>query len=189
MSEFNFKEFQKNTETRMQKSLDSLASDFAGLRTGRASVSLLDSVMVPAYGTDTPLNQVANVTVPESRMISVQVWDKAVAPAVEKAIREANLGLNPSAEGQSIRVPIPPLNEERRKELTKVASKYAEESRIAIRNIRRDANDKLKKCEKDNDISKDEHKGYQDDVQKWTNTFIKKVDDTLSSKEQEIMQV
>ncbi|WP_242018810.1 ribosome recycling factor [Phaeovibrio sulfidiphilus] len=174
---------------RMESSVDVLKKEFAGLRTGRASIALLDPVMVDAYGQMVPLNQVATVSVPEPRMISVQVWDRSMAKAVDKAIRDAGLGLNPASDGQLIRVPIPPLNEERRKELTKVAGKYAEEVRVAIRNVRRDGMDQLRKLEKDGLISEDEQRKFSTDVQKLTDDMIRAVDEALGVKEQEIMQV
>lgn len=174
---------------RMESAVDVLRKEFGGLRTGRASIALLDPVVVEAYGQTMPLNQVATVSVPESRMITVQVWDKSMAKAVDKAIRDAGLGLNPASDGQLIRVPIPPLNEERRTELTKVAGKYAEQVRVAVRNVRRDGMDKLKKFEKDSQISEDELKKYSTDIQTMTDETIKRVDETLAAKEQEIMQV
>lgn len=174
---------------RMQGAVNVLKDEFAGLRTGRASASLLDPIVVSAYGSNMPLNQVANVTTPEPRMISVQVWDKSQVDAVEKAIRESDLGLNPMTEGQNLRIPIPELNEERRQEIAKVAAKYAEQARISVRNVRRDGMDQLKKMEKDGDISKDEHRAHGDDVQKATDNMIKVIDQELATKEQEIMQV
>jgi ribosome recycling factor len=176
-------------ERRMDATIDSLKKDFAGLRTGRASASLLDPVMVDSYGSMMPLNQVASINVPEPRMISVQVWDKSMVKAVEKAITNAGLGLNPQADGQIVRVPIPDLTQERRVELTKVASKYAEGARVAIRNVRRDGMDSLKKQEKDKEISEDEHKGLSEKVQKLTDDHIKKIDETLATKEKEILAV
>lgn len=176
-------------ERRMKGALDVLHQEFTGLRTGRASTGLLDPVQVDVYGAMMPLNQVATVSIPEARMISVQVWDKNNAGAVEKAIRNAGLGLNPVGEGQVIRIPIPELNEERRKELTKVAHKYAEQARIAVRNIRRDGMDSLKRMEKDGDIGQDEQKKLSDDVQKLTDKFVADVDQTLANKDAEIMQV
>lgn len=176
-------------ERRMAATLESLKKDFSGLRTGRASASLLDPVMVESYGSMMPLNQVASVNVPEPRMISVQAWDKGQVKAIEKAIRDAGLGLNPMADGQTIRVPIPDLSQERRVELTKVANKYAESARVAIRNVRRDGMDTLKKQEKEKEISEDEHKSLAEKVQKLTDEHIKKVDETFTSKEKEIMAV
>jgi len=185
----DFPGLKKDLKHRMDSTLDVLKKEFAGLRTGRAHASLLDPVMVDAYGSSMPLNQVANVNVPEPRMLTVQVWDRSMAKAVEKAIRDAGLGLNPASEGQTIRVPIPPLNEERRAELTKVAGKYAEHARVAIRNVRRDGMDHLKRMEKDGAISQDEHKKHGTEVQALTDDAIKHVDDALHHKEQEIMQV
>lgn len=176
-------------ERRMDGALDALKKDFSGLRTGRASVNLLEPVMVEAYGGVTPLTQVGAVTAPEPRLLSVQVWDKSVVKAVEKAIRNAGLGLNPVVDGQVIRVPVPDLTEERRAELAKVAAKYAEQARVAIRNIRRDGMDALKKAEKDGDISKDAHRAESDKVQKLTDDFVARVDDALKTKEKEIMHV
>lgn len=176
-------------ERRMHGAVDALKHEFAGLRTGRASTGMLDGVVVDVYGATMPLNQVGTVSVPEPRMLSVQVWDKANASAVEKAIRNAGLGLNPMNDGQLIRIPIPELNEERRAELAKVAAKYAEQGRIAIRNVRKAGMDTLKRLEKEKEISEDDHKMYADEVQELTNTHVKQVDDALHTKEQEIMQV
>jgi ribosome recycling factor len=174
---------------RMQKTIASLRDELAGLRTGRASASLLEPVQVEAYGGKMPLNQVATVTVPESRMLSVQVWDRTLAGAVEKAIRNSGLGLNPAAEGVVIRVPLPELNEERRRELTKVAHNYAEGARVAVRHIRRDGMDLLKKLEKDGDISQDDGRKLGEQVQQATDAAVADVDNVLAVKEQEIMQV
>ncbi|MEJ2814467.1 MULTISPECIES: ribosome recycling factor [unclassified Caulobacter] len=174
---------------RMDKSVAALKEEFGSLRTGRASASLLDQVMVDAYGSTTPLNAVASISVPEPRQINVNVWDRGVVVSVEKAIRNAGLGLNPVVEGQNLRIPIPPLTEERRKELVKVAGKYAEQQKVAVRNIRRDANDDLKKAEKASVISEDELKKMETEVQKLTDAAIKQVDEALKTKEQEIMQV
>ena len=174
---------------RMDKSVAALKEEFASLRTGRASASLLDQVMVDAYGSTTPLNAVASISVPEPRQINVNVWDRGVVVSVEKAIRNAGLGLNPVVEGQNLRIPIPPLTEERRRELVKVAGKYAEQQKVAVRNIRRDANDDLKKAEKASVISEDELKKMETEVQKLTDAAIKQVDEALKTKEQEIMQV
>lgn len=179
----------QDIERRMEGALASLASEFAGLRTGRASVNLLDSIQVPAYGGMSPLSQVASVTVSDTRMLSVNVWDKTVVGAVDRAIRESGLGLNPVMDGQNLRIPIPPLNEERRVELTKIAGKYAEAARVAVRNVRRDGMDALKKAEKDGEISEDRHRALSDEVQKLTDAFVKRVDEALKSKEAEIMQV
>jgi ribosome recycling factor len=174
---------------RMDKAVAALKEEFASLRTGRASASLLDQVQVEAYGSTMPINQVAAISVPEPRMITVNVWDKSMVVSVEKAIRSSNLGLNPVVDGQNLRIPIPPLTEERRKDLAKVAGKYAEQQRIAVRNVRRDANDDLKKAEKDGAINQDEHKRMEADVQKLTDEAIKRVDEALKTKEQEIMHV
>jgi ribosome recycling factor len=179
----------QDIERRMEGALASLASEFAGLRTGRASVNLLDSIQVPAYGAITPLSQVASVTVSDTRMLSVNVWDKTVVGAVDRAIRDSGLGLNPVMDGQNLRIPIPPLNEERRVELTKIAGKYAEAARVAVRNVRRDGMDALKKAEKDGEISEDRHRSLSEEVQKITDAFIKRVDEALKAKEAEIMQV
>jgi ribosome recycling factor len=174
---------------RMDKSVAALKEEFASLRTGRASSNLLDQIHVDAYGSTVPINQVGAVNVPEPRMINVNVWDRALVIAVDKAIRASGLGLNPIVDGQNLRIPIPPLTEERRKEIAKIAGKYAEQQRIAIRNIRRDANDDLKKAEKDGTISQDEHKRMETEVQKLTDESIKRVDEALKTKEQEIMHV
>lgn len=179
----------KDLERRMEGALASLSTEFSGLRTGRASVNLLDAVMVPAYGSTVPLNQVASVTVSDNRMLSVNVWDKTVVGATERAIRDSGLGLNPVTDGQNLRIPIPPLNEERRVELQKVAGKYAEAARVSVRNIRRDGMDTLKKMEKDGDISEDRHRALSEEVQKLTDLYVSKVDDALKAKEAEIMQV
>ena len=176
-------------KTRMQKSISSLKDELQGLRTGRASASLLEPVTVEAYGSRMPLNQVATVTVPEPRMLSVQVWDRQMANAVEKAIRDSGLGLNPMGEGQIIRVPLPELNEQRRKELSKVAYNYAEAARVAVRHIRRDGMDALKKAEKDGDISQDDSRVQADLVQKATDAAVTEIDQVLAAKEAEIMQV
>ena len=176
-------------KSRMQKSIASLRDELTGLRTGRASASLLEPVQVEAYGGKMPLQQVATVTVPEARMLSVQVWDRTLAGAVEKAIRNSGLGLNPAAEGTVIRVPLPELNEERRRELTKVAHNYAEQARVAVRHIRRDGMDLLKKLEKDGDIAQDESRKFSDQVQSATDEAVSEIDATVAAKEQEIMQV
>lgn len=174
---------------RMEGALESFRKELGGLRTGRASSNLLEPVMVEAYGSRMHLREVATVSVPEPRLISVQVWDRGMTKAVEKAIRDSGLGLNPQAEGQVIRVPLPDLTQERRAELAKVAHKYAEQCRIAVRNIRRDGMDGLKKAEKASEITQDEHKAQADKVQVLTDQHIKLVDDTLAQKEKEIMQV
>lgn len=179
----------KDLKHRMEQTVEVLKKEFSGLRTGRAATSLLDPVVVEAYGQSMPLNQVGTVAVPEPRMLAVQVWDKSMVKAVEKAIRDAGLGLNPQTDGQTVRVPIPALTEERRQELSKVAAKYAEAARVAVRNVRRDGNDTLKKMEKDNAISQDEARQYQTEIQHLTDDAIKRIDETLAHKEKEIMHV
>lgn len=174
---------------RMDGALDVLRKEFGGIRTGRASSSLLDPVRVEAYGQSMPMNQVGSVSAPEPRLIVVQVWDKGQVKAVEKAIRESNLGLNPQVDGQLIRVPVPDLSEERRRELTKVAARYAEQTRVAVRNVRREGLDNLKKQEKDGKISQDQHHKLEKDVQALTDATIKRVDETLHQKDKEILQV
>lgn len=178
-----------NLGKRMDGAVKTLKSEFAGLRTGRASPNLLDPVTVEVYGQTMPITQVGTVSVPEPRLISVTVWDKSMAKAVEKAIREAGLGLNPQPDGQYIRIPIPELNQERRQELTRIAGKYAEQARIAIRNVRRDGMDQLKKLEKESAISQDDQKLYGEEIQTLTDDHIKTIDETLAQKEKEIMQV
>lgn len=179
----------KDIERRMQGAVSVLKQDFATLRTGRANASILDPITVEAYGTQMPLNQLATINVPEARMISVQVWDKSLVKPVEKAIRESDLGLNPIVEGQTLRLPIPELNEERRREIVKVAHKYAEQARIAVRNVRRDGMDQLKKQEKAGEIGQDDQHSYATRVQELTDAMIKEIDETLEAKESEIMQV
>ena len=174
-------------ERRMAGAVESLKSDFSGLRTGRANTALLDPVMVEVYGSMMPLNQVATVSAPEPRMLTVQVWDRANVIPVEKGISHANLGLNPSIDGQTLRLPIPDLTEERRKELAKLAGKYAEGAKIAIRNVRRDGMESLKEDEKKKEISEDERKRKEDEVQKLTDRFIGEVDAAAEHKEKEIM--
>ena len=174
---------------RMQGALQAFKTELSGLRTGRASAHLLDPVQVDAYGGHMPINQVATVSVPEPRMISVAVWDKSLVHAVEKAITNANLGLNPQTEGQTIRLRIPELNEERRKELVKVAHKYAESARVAVRHVRRDALDVIKKLEKDHKISEDDHERMSGEIQKVTDQMIHDVDQMLGTKEKEILTV
>ncbi|MDO9587115.1 MAG: ribosome recycling factor [Brevundimonas sp.] len=179
----------KSYRDRMDRAVQALREEFSGLRTGRANAGLLDPVQVEAYGSISPLNAVAAISVPEPRMISVNVWDKGMVVSVEKAIRAAGLGLNPIVDGQTLRIPIPPLTEERRKDLVKLAGKYAEQQKIAVRNVRRDANDDLKKAEKASEISQDEQKKMEAEVQKDTDAAIKRIDETLKAKEVEIMQV
>jgi ribosome recycling factor len=179
----------KELERRMRGAVDALKKEFGGLRTGRASVQLLEPVVVNVYGARMPINQVATVSTPDARTISVQVWDKGQVAAVEKAIREANLGLNPITEGAVLRLPIPALNAERRQELVKVAHKYAEQARVAVRNVRREGMELLKKLDKDGQMSEDDHRKNSAKVQELTDRVIKEIDQTLASKEVEIKQV
>lgn len=174
---------------RMDGALSALKHEFSGLRTGRANAAMLDSVTVDAYGSPTPIVQVGTVNAPEPRMLSVSVWDKSLVAAVERAIRNADLGINPIVDGQNIRIPIPPLNEERRVEMTKLAGRFAESARIAVRNVRRDGMDTLKSMEKSSDIGEDEHKKLNEEVQSATDIVISNIDSALSVKEEEIMQV
>ena len=176
-------------ERRMDGALSTLKTDLGGLRTGRASASLLEPITVDAYGQQMPISQVGTITVPEPRMLSVQVWDKGQVAMVEKAIRESGLGLNPMADGTLVRIPLPELNEERREELVKVAGRYAESARVAVRNVRRDGMDQIKKAEKDSEISQDEAKGLSDDMQATTDKFVALIDELLEVKEGEIRQV
>ncbi|MFL2933655.1 MAG: ribosome recycling factor [Thalassobaculaceae bacterium] len=176
-------------ERRMEGALTSLSKEFQGLRTGRASTQLLDSVTVEAYGASMPISQIATVSVPEPRMLSVQVWDKENIKIAEKAIRDSNLGLNPQVDGQLLRIPLPDLSEERRQELSKIAAKYAENAKIAVRNVRRDGMETSKKMEKGGDISQDDRHIYDEEIQTITDNSINKIDELLSSKEVEIMQV
>ena len=182
---FNIKDLSK----RMDGAVSALKNEFSGLRTGRASASLLDPISVDVYGSKMPLNQLGTVSVPDARTIAIQVWDKSQVDIVDKSIRESDLGLNPSSDGQIIRIPIPELNTERREELCKVASKYSENARIAVRNVRRDGMDTLKKLEKNNDISQDDQKIYSNDIQKLTDATIKIIDETLQKKTGEILSV
>ncbi len=182
---YNKQEIQR----RMEGAVESLHKEFSGLRTGRASASLLDTVVVDMYGSKMPINQVGTVSVPEPRLISVQVWDGSAVKMVEKAIRDSGLGLNPMPDGNNIRIPIPDLNEERRKELTKIAGKSAESARIAVRNVRKDGMDSIKKMEKDGDISEDDLKRLSDEIQSLTDGTIKEIDKMLSAKEDDIMTV
>ena len=176
-------------QKRMKGAVQTLKHEFAGLRPGRASTSLLEPVQVDAYGSAMPLTQVGTVNAPEPRMLTVQVWDRGLVSAVDKAIRSSGLGLNPQVDGQLLRIPIPPLTEDRRKELSKIAAKYSESARVAVRNIRRDGMDHLKKLEKEHQISEDEQKKQSEKVQSATDSHIKEIDDAYSSKEKEIMQV
>ena len=179
----------KDLDKRMDGAFEVLTREMTGLRTSRASVNLLDSIKVDMYGSLMPLNQVGTINIPESRMLTVQVWDKGLVKAVEKAIRDSDLGLNPSSDGQLIRLPLPPMSEERRHELVKIAGKYAEEARISVRNVRRDGMEMIKKWEKEGEISEDEHHRLSTDVQALTDTHIKKIDDLLALKQKDIMQV
>lgn len=174
---------------RMEGGVNAFKSDIASLRTGRASANILDPVTIEAYGSRVPLNQVANITVPEPRMLSVSIWDRSMVQAVDRAIRESNLGLNPIMDGQTLRIPLPELNEERRRSLVKVAHDYAEKSKIAVRNVRRDGMEGLKKAEKDGDIGQDESRSLSERVQKMTDEVIAEIDKLLIAKEKEIMQV
>jgi ribosome recycling factor len=174
---------------RMEKAVSALKEEFASLRTGRASASLLDQIHVEAYGSQVPINQVGAVSVPEPRMITVSVWDRGLVVSVEKAIRASDLGLNPVVDGTTLRIPIPPLTEERRKDLAKLAGKYAEQQRVAVRNVRRDANEDCRRAKKDGVIGEDEEKRMEGEVQKITDEAIKRVDEALKTKEQEIMHV
>ncbi len=174
---------------RMDGALATLSKEFGSLRTGRASTNLLDNIQIEAYGSMLPMNQVGNVTAPEARMLMVNVWDKSMIKAVEKAIRESDMGLNPAVDGQTIRVPIPAPSEDRRKEMVKIAHKYAESAKVAVRNVRRDGMDELKKQEKEKKISEDEQRGQSEKVQKLTDDFVKKIDELLAAKEKDIMSV
>jgi ribosome recycling factor len=184
-----FESTKRDIRRRMGGALDVLHKQFGGLRTGRAAASLLDPLTVEAYGQPMPMNQVGTIGVPEPRMLTVQVWDKGLVSSVEKSIRESDLGLNPSNDGQLVRVPIPPLSEERRIEITKIAGRYAEEAKVAVRNVRRHCLDELKKVEKSGDISQDELRDYSQEIQDVTDEFVTGMDDTLAKKEQEILQV
>ncbi|MCY1224858.1 Ribosome-recycling factor [compost metagenome] len=179
----------KELKRRMDGAISAFKSDIASLRTGRASANVLDPVTVEAYGSRVPLNQVANITVPEPRMLSVSVWDKQMVGAVDRGIRESNLGLNPIIDGQNLRIPLPELNEERRKSLVKVAHDYAEKAKVAVRHVRRDGMDDLKKAEKDGDIGQDISRSQSERVQKMTDETISDIDRLLAEKEKEIMQV
>ncbi|AWS50826.1 MULTISPECIES: ribosome recycling factor [Providencia] len=181
-------EIQKDAQDRMEKSLEAFKNQISKVRTGRASPSLLDGITVEYYGSATPLRQLANVTVEDSRTLAISVFDRSMSPAIEKAIMASDLGLNPSSAGTVIRVPLPPLTEERRKDLIKVVRGEAEQGRIAVRNVRRDANDKVKALLKDKEISEDDERRSQDDIQKLTDSYIKKVDEALAQKEAELME-
>jgi len=179
----------KDIERRMNGAIEVLKQEFAGLRTGRASMHLLEPINVEAYGSSMPMNQVGTIGVPEPRMITVQVWDRSLVGAVERAIRESDLGLNPQTEGQLIRVPIPMLSEERRVELSKIAHKYAEQARVAVRNVRRDGMDTLKRMEREHEMSQDEQHMWSEEIQEMTDRHIKAIDEALEQKDSEIMQV
>ncbi len=185
MTELDIDDMQR----RMEASLLSLQNEFMGLRAGRASTGMLEPIMVDAYGSKMPMNQIGNISAPEPRLLTVSVWDASMTPMVEKAIKESDLGLNPSTEGNLIRVPIPDLSEERRRDMVKVAGRYAEGCRVAVRNIRRDGIETVRKAEKDGLISEDDRHKQETKVQKLTDEFVKKVDDALSRKEKEITQV
>ncbi len=179
----------KDLQRRMDGAISAFKNDLASLRTGRASSNLLDPIVVQAYGSPMPINQVATVTVPESRMLAVSVWDKQLVGAVDRAIRESNLGLNPIVDGTNLRIPLPELNEQRRRELAKIAHQYTEQAKVAVRHVRRDGMEGAKKAEKDGDISQDDSKVQSDRVQKLTDETIKQIDALLADKEAEIMQV
>lgn len=183
------KEIRRKTAEKMDGAIESLKREFGGIRTGRASLALLDGFMIDYYGTPTPLQQVASLSIPESRQIAIQPWEQRMIPEIEKAIMKSDLGLTPSNDGKTIRIGIPPLTEERRKQLVKVVRKRAEEAKVAIRNIRRDSNDDLKKLEKEKHISEDETKRSQEEIQKMTDQYVVKVDEILKHKESEIMEV
>jgi len=182
-------ELKQDLNRRMDGALETLKREFAGLRTGRASPALLEPVKVEAYGTEMPITQVGTIGVPEPRMITVQVWDKTMVGAVERAIRDSGLGLNPAADGQTVRVPIPILTEERRKELARTAHKYAEGARVAVRGVRRDGMDQIKGFEKKHEIGEDVSRDWQDEVQKSTDQYVKRIDEMLTDKEKDIRQV
>ncbi len=186
---FDVKKQYHETEEKMKKSIEAIRNELAKLRSGRATTSLLDGIKIDYYGTLTPLNQAANVATPEPRLLTVQPWDKTMVPTIEKAILTANLGLNPANDGTMIRIPIPQLNEERRKELVRLGKKYAEDGRVAVRNVRREANDHIKKAEKDHKISEDDSKHAQEKIQKMTDDYIKKIDEMIIQKEKEIIEV
>lgn len=178
-----------DVERRMKGAVEVLKAEFAGLRTGRAAPALLEPIDVDAYGAKMPMNQVGTISAPDARMLSVQVWDQSLVTSVEKAIRESDLGLNPQRDGNVIRVPVPTLSEERRIEMTKVAGKYAEQARVAVRNVRRDGIDMLKKMERDGEISQDEQHAWADEIQELTDKTIKAIDEAVAAKEAEILQV
>lgn len=178
-----------DTESRMKKSVASLSQSYNTVRSGKASVQMIDGITVDYYGTPTPLNQVGNVSVPEAQLLVIQPWDKSVINDVVKALQKSDLGLNPQIDGQVIRIPIPPLNEERRRELAKVVKKMAEEAKVAVRNIRRDANESIKGLEKDKKISEDQKSDGEDEVQNFTDKYVKQIDELAAEKEKEVMEV
>lgn len=182
-------EILETTETRMEKAIDSLKRDLSHLRTGRANVSVLDGITVEYYGTPTPLNQVANVSAPEPRLVVVQPWDKSIISEIEKAIQKSDLGINPSNDGTVVRIPFPQLTQETREDIAKQAKAKGEDAKVAVRNIRRDANDQIKKLEKNKELAEDESKTYQDDIQKLTDSTIEKIDKAVSEKEKDIMTI
>ena len=183
------KETYKDTEDRMKKAVDAINRELTSVRTGKASPKMLDGIKVEYYGTLTPLNQVASISSPDPKMLVIQPWEQTVVPEILKAVQKADLGLNPMAEGNIVRLPIPPLTEERRQDMVKLVKKLGEDAKIAIRNIRRDANDKLKKAEKDSEITEDDLKVGQKQVQDYTDSYIKKIDDMVKAKEQEVMEI
>lgn len=183
------KETYKDTEDRMKKAVDAINRELTSVRTGKASPKMLDGIKVEYYGTLTPLNQVASISSPDPKMLVIQPWEQTVVPEIVKAVQKADLGLNPMAEGNIVRLPIPPLTEERRQDMVKLVKKLGEDAKIAIRNIRRDANDKLKKAEKDSEITEDDLKVGQKQVQDYTDSYIKKIDDMVKAKEQEVMEI
>jgi ribosome recycling factor len=185
----DFEVLKKDVTRRMEGAIDVLSREFGGLRTGRASASLLEPVLVKAYGSELPMNQVGTINVPEPRMLTVQVWDRSLVNSVQKAILESGLGLNPFIDGQLVRIPIPALTEERRTELAKIAHKYAEDARVAVRHVRRHAMDHLKQAERDHEISKDTHHDHAEQIQKLTDKYVQRIDEALAHKEKEIKQV
>ena len=182
-------DLKKNTESRMSKSIDSLTESLQSIRAGRANTSLLDRIYVDYYGQQSPLNQVASLSAPEARLLAIQPWDATLIPEIEKAIQKSDLGITPSNDGKIIRLVIPQLTEERRKDLTKLVGKYAEEAKVSIRNIRRDAMEDIKKAEKAKEISEDDRKTYEEDIQKLTDKYIKDVDGVAANKEKELMEI
>ena len=182
-------EIKKRAKEHMEKTLESLGREFSKLRTGRASASLVENIKVEYYGNFTPLNQVASVAVPDSRTITIQPWDKNGFAAIDKAIQKSDLGINPVNDGKIIRIVIPPLTEERRKELVKLAKKYGEDAKVALRNIRREANDALKKAEKDKTVTEDEHRKASEEIQKLTDSYVAKIDERCAAKEKEVMEI